>query len=83
MPRNPKRHLKAPQTTLYAPGKRYLERLGFTVKGEVCGCDLVALRGEEPPVVVIGELNLALSLELMLQGVTARLPVMRFGLLCA
>ena len=41
--------------------------LGFTVKGEVCGCDLVALRGEEPPIVVIGELKLAFSLEL--QGV--------------
>ena len=49
MPRKPTRHLKAPETTLYAPVKRYLERLGFTVKGEVCGCDLVALRGEEPP----------------------------------
>jgi len=32
-----------PETTLYAPVKHYLERLGFTVKGEVCGCDLVAL----------------------------------------
>ena len=69
MPRNPKRHLKAPETTLYAPVKRYLERLGFTVKGEVCGCDLVALRGEEPPIVVIGELKSAFSLELVLQGV--------------
>jgi hypothetical protein len=45
--------------------KRYLERLGFTVKGEVCGCDLVALRGNEPPIVVIGELKLAFSLELV------------------
>jgi len=69
MPRTPKRHLKAPETTLYAPVKRYLERLGFTVKGEVCGCDLVALRGEERPIVVIGELKLAFSLELVLQGV--------------
>ena len=59
----------APETTLYAPVKRYLERLGFTVKGDVCGCDLVALRGEEPPIVVLGELKLAFSLELVLQGV--------------
>jgi len=36
--------------------KRYLETLGYAVKGEVCGCDLVAIRGDEPPVVVIGEL---------------------------
>ena len=49
--------------------KRYLEALGFTVKGEVCGCDLVALRGDEPPIVVVGELKLAFSLELVLQGV--------------
>ena len=69
MPRNPKRHLEPPETTLYAPVKRYLEALGFTVKGEVCGCDLVALRGNEPPIVVIGELKLAFSLELVLQGV--------------
>ena len=53
MPRKPKRHLETPETTLYAPVKRYLERLGFTVKGEVCGCDLVALRGNEPSIVVV------------------------------
>jgi hypothetical protein len=69
MPRKPKRHSETPETTLYAPVKRYLEALDFTVKGEVCGCDLVALRGEEPPIVVIGELKLAFSLELVLQGV--------------
>ena len=39
------------------------------MKGEVCGCDLVALRGDEPPRVVIGELKLAFNLELVLQGV--------------
>src|SRR5918995_2961034 len=57
------------ETALYAPVKRFLEAQGFTVKGEVCGCDLVALRGEEPPVVVIGELKLSFSLELVLQAV--------------
>jgi hypothetical protein len=45
------------------------ETLGFTVKGEVCGCDLVAIREDEPPVVVIGELKLSFSLELLLQAV--------------
>ena len=69
MPRKPKRHPETPETTLYAPVKRYLEALGFTVKGEVCGCDLVALRGDEPTIVVVGELKLAFSLELVLQGV--------------
>jgi hypothetical protein len=39
------------------------------VKGEVCGCDLVALRGDEPPRVVVGELKLTFNLELVLQGV--------------
>jgi hypothetical protein len=57
------------ETSLYGPVKRYLETLGFTVKGEVCGCDLVAIRGEEPPVVVIGELKLSFNLELVLQAV--------------
>ena len=41
----------------------------FHRKGEVCGCDLVALRGDEPPMVVIGELKLSFSLDLVLQAV--------------
>ena len=49
--------------------KRFLEGLGFEVKGEIGGCDLVAIRGGEPPVVVIGELKLRFDLELVLQGV--------------
>jgi hypothetical protein len=57
------------ETSLYVPVKRFLEGLGFTVKGEVCGCDLVALRGDEPPIVVIGELKLSFSLDLVLQAI--------------
>jgi hypothetical protein len=57
------------ETTLYLPVKRFLERLGFTVKGEIGGCDLVALSGDDPPVVVIGELKLTFNLELILQAV--------------
>ena len=57
------------ESTLYLPVKRFLERLGFEVKGEVCGCDLVALRAGEPPVVVVGELKLAFTLDLVLQAV--------------
>src|SRR5262249_40350529 len=34
-----------------------------------CSCDLVAIRGEEPPLVVIGELKLGFNLELVLQGI--------------
>jgi hypothetical protein len=57
------------ETALYLPVKRFLEKLGFTVKGEIGGCDLVALSGDDPPIVVIGELKLAFNLELLLQAV--------------
>jgi Putative PD-(D/E)XK phosphodiesterase (DUF2161) len=40
-----------------------------TMRSEVCGCDLVAIRGDEPPVVIIGELKLSFSLDLVLQAV--------------
>jgi hypothetical protein len=57
------------ETSLYAPVKRFLESLGAQVKGEVGGCDLVALRGDDPPVVVICELKMSFNLELVLQAV--------------
>ena len=57
------------ETALYLPVKRFLEQLGFAVKGEIGGCDLVALSGDDPPIVVIGELKLAFNLELVLQAV--------------
>jgi hypothetical protein len=57
------------ETALYLPVKRFLESLGFTVKGEVGGCDLVGLSTGSPPIVVIGELKLSFNLELVLQGV--------------
>ena len=69
MSRKPERNPPSRETALYAPVKHYLQSLGFAVKGEICGCDLLALRGEEPPIVVIGELKLAFNLELVLQGI--------------
>ena len=57
------------ETSLYLPVKRFLETLGFEVKGEICGCDLVALRGDNAPVVMVGELKLSFNLDLVLQGV--------------
>jgi hypothetical protein len=57
------------ETSLYLPVKRFLGTLGFEVKGEICGCDLVALRGDNAPVVVVGELKLSFNLDLVLQGV--------------
>ena len=57
------------ETALYLPVKRFLEKLGFSVKGEIGGCDLVGLSGAEPPIVVICELKLSFNLELILQAV--------------
>jgi hypothetical protein len=57
------------ETALYLPVKRFLEKLGFAVKAEICGCDVVALRGAEAALVVVCELKLAFNLELLLQGV--------------
>jgi len=57
------------ESSLYLPVKRFLEKLGFEVKGEVCGCDLVALDRGSPAAVVIGELKLTFTLDLVLQAV--------------
>ncbi len=57
------------ETTLYQPMKAFLEAAGYTVKGEIYGCDLVGLSPDEPPVVVICELKLSFNLELILQAV--------------
>ena len=55
------------EADLYLPIKRYLEAQGYAVKGEVKECDVVAVRGEEAPVIV--ELKTTFSLQLLLQGV--------------
>ena len=57
------------ESSLYLPVKRFLEKLGFEVKGEVRGCDLVALDAGSPTAVVIGELKLTFTLDLVLQAV--------------
>ena len=56
------------ETSLYEPVKRFLEQLGYAVKGEVGHCDMVGLRDDDA-VVVICELKMAFNLELILQGV--------------
>lgn len=55
------------ETELYAPVKLYFEQLGYEVRGEVNHCDLVAIRGDEPPVVV--ELKKSFSVPLLVQGI--------------
>ena len=57
------------ETTLYLPVKRFLEQRGFSVKGEIGGCDVVALSDGDPPILVVGELKLRFNLELVLQAV--------------
>jgi hypothetical protein len=59
------------ETELYAPVKRWLEGQGYTVRGEVRGCDVVGVREDEPwPVVV--ELKKRFNLSLFLQAVERR-----------
>jgi hypothetical protein len=55
------------EVDLYLPVKRFLEAQGYEVKAEVRDCDVVAVRGDEAPVIV--ELKTAFSLQLLLQGV--------------
>ena len=58
---------KASEVDLYQPVKDFLTAQGYVVRGEVRGCDLVAVRGEEKPVIV--ELKLRFNLALVLQGI--------------
>ena len=55
------------EADLYLPVKKFLQGQGYEVKGEIEDCDIVAVRGEEGPVVV--ELKLQLNLSLILQAV--------------
>jgi len=55
------------ETDLYAPVKSMLEAKGYEVKAEIKGCDVVAVKDDAP--VVIVELKLAFSIDLVLQGI--------------
>lgn len=55
------------EVDLYGPIKQFLESQGYAVKGEIGACDIVAVRGDEGPVVV--ELKARLNLALLLQAV--------------
>jgi hypothetical protein len=54
------------ESDLYTPIKAFLQGQGYTVRGEVNGCDLVAVRGDE---MVIVELKVTFNLALLIQGV--------------
>ena len=55
------------EVALYPPVKSFLEGQGYVVRAEVRGCDVVACRGNEEPVIV--ELKVRLTLPLFLQGI--------------
>jgi hypothetical protein len=55
------------ETDLYPPVKRFLEAQGYTVKSEIKSCDVVGVRGDEPPVIV--ELKTGMTLQLLFQAV--------------
>lgn len=57
----------APEEELYAPVKAFLESQGYDVKGEVGAVDVMAVRGDEPPVLV--ELKNRFTLSLVHQGI--------------
>ena len=59
-------NLTAREVDLYPAVKAFLAGQGFEVKGEVRGCDVVGVRGTEPPVIV--ELKLRFTLGLVLQA---------------
>lgn len=59
--------MKGAEVELYGPVKAFLEGQGYDVKGEVRGCDVVGVRGGEPPVVV--ELKRGFGLDVVLQGI--------------
>ncbi len=55
------------ESDLYLPLKRFLESQNYEVKGEVQDCDVLAVRGDESPLVV--ELKLSFNLNVILQAV--------------
>jgi hypothetical protein len=59
--------LSIKETDLYQPIKRMLEGQGYVVKGEIGAADVVAVRGDEEPIIV--ELKTGFSLSLFHQGI--------------
>lgn len=55
------------EADLYPDLKAFLEAQGYEVKAEIGACDVMAVRGVEPPVIV--EMKLSFNLALVLQGV--------------
>jgi len=58
--------VKLHETDLYGPVRDYLESLGYQVQGEVNGCDITALKGDE---LVVIEMKTSFNLKLLSQAV--------------
>lgn len=56
------------ETELYAPLKSFFERQGYDIKGEVRTCDLVGIREDEAPPLIV-EMKKSFNLALLLQGI--------------
>lgn len=57
------------KTSLYPAVKQFLEFAGFHVKGEVNGCDVVAVRDGQPERPAVVEMKRGFNLDLLLQAV--------------
>ncbi|HMS93852.1 MAG TPA: DUF2161 family putative PD-(D/E)XK-type phosphodiesterase [Tabrizicola sp.] len=55
------------ESDLYPALKAFLEAQGYVAKAEIGACDILAIRGEDPPIIV--EMKLTFSLALVLQGI--------------
>jgi hypothetical protein len=55
------------ETELYEPIKLFLEKQGYIVRAEIKHCDIVAIRGDEPPLIV--EMKKTFNLPLVIQGI--------------
>ncbi len=54
------------ETDLYPPVKKYLEKHGYEVYGEVINCDITAKKGNE---IIVVEMRTSFSVKLLLQAV--------------
>ena len=54
------------ETDLYAPVRDYLEKQGYTVRGEVHNCDIAATKGDD---LIVVELKRTLNIPLLVQAV--------------
>lgn len=57
---------RASEADLYPPVEKYFAAQGYTVKGEVLGCDLVAVKGDS---IIVAELKLTFNIKLIYQAV--------------